>query len=406
MAATWAWRATFAVVVLIAILFFSLTRTDRGAVLVVEQVLQRLPIKGEITASGARSDRLLEGVRLYDVAIRGEDGRLFLTADSAELRYDWRTLRAGDVVFDSLELWRPMVMLTRYPGEAEFNVQRLFVSEEEAQDTARAPLKDIVFRGVALHGGEIRVLYPAEGDGGRFVTGPSPAGNGRLVRHTFAGVSARLPSVTLQSPDSVGQRVEIDSLAFIGQVFEDPLRVRQLSGSFRHLDGRIDLTMRHLELDQSNMTGSAFVEIRPGDEPVRFGFDVRAEKLDLADLQWADPRVPAGRATGRIAMTADGEKRRLDFEAFEVADGGSRVELEGAVAITGERLAFDGLEVHAAPLALASVEPWLERALPLSGTVEGSVELDGSPDAVGASGRVTLHRPEQPVITADFDGVL
>src|SRR5688572_8996097 len=81
----------FAIAVLMFAFFF-LTRTDRGATLVVEQVLQRLPIKGEITAEGSRSDRLLEGVYLYDVAIRGEDGRLFLEADSVRLRYNWRTL--------------------------------------------------------------------------------------------------------------------------------------------------------------------------------------------------------------------------------------------------------------------------------------------------------------------------
>jgi autotransporter translocation and assembly factor TamB len=406
-AAAWLARGLMAAVLGLGLAFFVATRTDRGAEAVVERVLSRLPIEGEITANRARSDRLLEGVRLYELTIRGGDGRLFLIADSARVSYDWRTFLAGDVVFDTLELWRPRVMLTRYPGEAEFNVQRLFVSEEEAQDTARAPLQNVIFRGVALHGGEIRVLYPAAPDGGgRWVTLPSPSGGGTLVRHTFAGVEARLPSVTLQSPDSVGQRVEIDSLAFFGQVLEDPLRVRDLRGRLRHLDGRIDLEMERLVLDQSTLAGSAFVELEPGDRPIRFGFEADAEKLELGDLQWADPRVPAGRVSGRVVLEAQGDKRRLEFEAFDLADGQSRVELDGAVAITGERFAFEGLSVRAAPLLLSAVAPWLDRDLPLEGIVEGTAELNGSPEEVDARGRITLRRPEQGPITADFSGVL
>ena len=65
-------RAIALAVVLVAVAFFLITSTDRGANLVVEQVLQRLPIKGEITAERARSDHLLQGVRLYGVAVRGE----------------------------------------------------------------------------------------------------------------------------------------------------------------------------------------------------------------------------------------------------------------------------------------------------------------------------------------------
>ena len=408
-AAVWALRAVLAAGFLVVLAFFFLTRTDRGAVLVVEWLLVRLPIKGEITARTARAERLLEGVRLYDLSIRGEDGDLFLLADSARLRYQWRTLVSGDVVFDTLELWRPRVMLTRYPGEHEFNVERLFISEEEALDTARAPVRDILFRGVALHGGEIRVLYPADSAvGGRWSTIPVPGGEGRLIRHTFAGVEARLPSVMLQSPDTVGQRVTIDSLAFLGEILEDPLRVRDLRGRVRHVDGRVDLEMDRLALDGSELVGSVFVEIPPGGRPIHFGFDVSAEKIDLADLRWADPRVPEGTAAGEIAMEGQGEKRRLSFGGFEVASGESRVEVDGALAITGERLAFEGLDVRASPLALARVEPWLERPLPVSGTVLGTVALDGAPEQLDVRGRITLRHPgpAQGPVTADFDGVL
>ena len=149
------------------------------------------------------------------------------------------------------------------------------------------------------------------------------------------------------------------------------------------------------------------MEIPPGGRPIHFGFDVSAEKIDLADLRWADPRVPEGTAAGEIAMEGQGETR-LSFGGFEVASGESRVEVDGALAITGERLAFEGLDVRASPLALARVEPWLERPLPVSGTVLGTVALDGAPEQLDARGRITLRRPgpAQGPVTADFDGVL
>jgi autotransporter translocation and assembly factor TamB len=389
--------------------FFFLTRTDRGATLVIDQVLMRLPIEGEVTAERSRSSRLLEGVRLYRLAIRGEDGRLFLEADSVRLRYNWRTLVSGDVVFDTLELWRPTVMVTRYPGEREFNVQRLFVSDEEARDTARAPLQDIAFYGVRVHGGEMRVLYPSPREpGGRWISVPSPAGDSALVRHTFAGIDARFPAVILQTPDSVGLHVVVDSLAFLGEVLADPVRVRDLAGRVRYADARLDAQLDRIALDNSEARGAVFVEIPEGDEPLHYGFDLETEGLELADLAWLDPRVGEGRAVGGVALDARGEEFDFRFRTLRVASRESRLQLDGAVALGGEKPRFHGLDVRAAPVDLARLEPWLERALPVTGSVEGNAELEGTLEELTARGRVTLRRPgpDQGPITADFSGTL
>jgi autotransporter translocation and assembly factor TamB len=407
--AGWGVRLLAVLVLVLVAAFFFLTRTDRGANLVVEEVLERLPIKGEITAEASRSDRLLEGVRLYDVVIRGEDGRLFMTADTVRLRYNWRTLVSGDVVFDSMDLWRPQAMITRYPGEREFNVQRLFISEEEAEDTARAPLRQFAFNGVSIHGGEVRVLYPATGEPGkRWVTAPAPEGDSVLLRHTFAGVDARLPVVLLQSPDSLGQRVVIDSLSFLAEVLEDPVRVRDLAGRLRYLDGRVDVEVDRLALDQSEATGTVFVELAKGDDPLHYGFDLETTGTDLLDLAWIDPRLGEGQAVGGIALDAQGGDVRYKFRTLRVASRESRLQLDGALALRADEFHFDGLDLRASPVALSRLEPWLDRPLPVAGSVEGNAELDGTLEDLTAQGRLTLRRPgpDQGPVTADFTGTL
>ena len=408
-AAAWLVRLLAAATFIVIILFSFLTRTDRGATVMVEQVLRRLPIRGEITATGARSDGLVEGVQLYGVAIRGDDGRLLLLVDSVRLRYNWRTFVSGDMVFDTLELWRPRVMLTRYPGESEFNVQRLFISEEETRDTARASLNDLIFREVSIHGGEARVLYPAgPAPGARWVTLRAPGGDSLLVRHTFAGIDARLPSVVLQSPDSVGQYVVIDSLAFLAEVLDDPVQVLDLKGRLRWVETRLDLDLTHLALSGSEACGTVFVELGEKEEPVHYGFDIETSGTDLADLAWLDPRVTEGQATGGFAMDARGAKRHLTFRAVDVSARESRLRLDGGVALDGDRVRFEELDVRASPVSLARVQPWLERPLPVRGSVQGDAELDGTLEELAARGRVTLRRPDagEGPITADFTGTL
>ncbi|MSR35386.1 MAG: translocation/assembly module TamB [Gemmatimonadetes bacterium] len=407
--ARWVARALAALALALVVAFFFATRTDRGATLVVEEVLRRLPIKGEITAESSRADRLLEGVRLYGVAVRDQDGLLFLLADSVRLRYNWRTLVSGDVVFDTVEMWRPSVMITRYAGEREFNVERLFISEAEAQDTARAPLKNVAFYGVSIHGGELRVLYPKPaGAGPRFVTVPAPRGDSALIRHTFAGIDARISSAILQTPDSVGQRVVVDSLAFLGEVLEEPVRVRDVAGTVRYVAGRMDASLDRMVLDHSEAKGRVFVELAEGREPLHYGFDLETPGLELEDIAWLDPRITEGRAIGGVSLDANGEEFHFRFRTLRVASRESRVQLDGEVALDGDGVRFQGLDVRAAPLALARLEPWLAEPLPLRGSVEGNTDLDGTLGSLAARGRVTLRRPgpDQGPITADFNGTL
>ena len=388
--------------------FYFLARTNRGTTIVVEEVLRRLPINGELRADGARSDRLLEGVRLYAVTMQEKDERAFLQADSAQLRYRWSTLVSGALVLDTLELWGARVELSRHPGEHEFNVQRLF-AVGEGTDSARAYRSVLAFHQVAIHDGELRVLRPvARGPADGQTTPSAPDTDSLLVEHTITDIAALLPSVVLRSPDAVGQLVEIDHLALVIELSEDSLRLRDLRGRMRHAGGRLDLDLEYAAWGQSEASGSAFVEFPPQDEPEHFGLDLRLSRVDLSDLHWLDARLPAGQATGRVAVDAQGERRRVTLTGLDVESGRSLLRLDGSATLTGDRLAFEDLDVAASPLALTLVEPWLGRTLPVRGSIEGSAALHGTPDELVTRARLTLHRsdPDQAPITADLDGTL
>ena len=193
--ARWLVRALSAAAILVIVLFFLLTRTDRGASVMVGQMLQRLPISGEITTTGSRTERLLEGVRLYGLTIRGDDGIPLLFADSVQVGYTWRTLLSGDIVFDTLALWGPHATISRYPGDPEFNVLRLLPLEVVAADGVPARKKQVIFRGVTFRGGEVHVLYPEN---------VAPEGDSLLNSHTFVGIDGHFPDVVLHSRDSGG----------------------------------------------------------------------------------------------------------------------------------------------------------------------------------------------------------
>ena len=407
--AGWLVQGLAAAALLVIVLIFFLTRTDRGVTMVVGHVLQRLPIQGEITATGARSDRLLEGVRLIGLSIQGDDGRAFMLADSVGLRYNWRALISADVLLDSLAIWNPRVTLTRYPGEREFNVKRIFSFEGEVRDTVKAPSNDLMFNGVSIHGGEVRVLHPAgKRSGARWVTEPAPLGDSLLLRHVFTDIDARLPRVVLRARDASEQRVTIDSLSFLGEVLADPVRVRGVKGQLRFVGARLDLDLDRLALDHSEAQGTAFLDAPPGDDPLHFGFDIRTPGFDLNDLAWVDARVGSGLAVGGVAMDASGELRRVSFHALQITSPESSLRLDGTVTMSAEEVGFEDLDMRAAPLALTRVDPWLAAQLPVGGSVAGTAVLDGTLAELTTRGQVTLQRagPGEEPITADFSGRL
>ena len=397
--AGWLVQALSASALLIIVMFFLLTRTDRGASVMVGQMLKRVPIAGDIIVTGSSTQSLLEGVRLYGLTIRGDDGRSVLLADSVQVGYTWRTLLSGEVVFDTLALWGPRAMISRDPGEPEFNVVRLLFPEAATGGSDPASRRQLIFGGVSIHGGEVSVRFPA---------GTSSVDDSLLTSHTFAEVDGHLPSVVLQSRDSAGQRVVIQDLSFLGDLAAGRVQVRKVEGRLRFVDARLELELDRLALDSSEARGTAFVEFSEGDGPARVGLDLMTTGLELADLNGLEPRLGEGRVVGGLDLDVRGEEVRLTFDDFGLTAQDSDLNLNGLVALNGDRIQFDDLALEATPFALSRVNPWLTEPLPLAGSIEGTVSLDGALEELEARGMVTLVRPgqgEMPV-TADFSGTV
>src|SRR6185295_18220729 len=158
----------------------------------------------------------------------------------------------------------------------------------------------------------------------------------------------------------------------------------------RYQDTRLDMDLDRLALDHSEAQGTVFAELPGGSEPIHYGFDFNTPGLDLADLRWLDQRVGQGHAEGGVALDSKGTRSRVSFRALQVTDPQSRVRLDGTVSIEGDRYQMEKLDVRAAPLALARIQPWLARPLPVKGSVEGTATLDGTLASLTTNGRLTL----------------
>ena len=236
--------ALAATVLFLVGLFLFLERAERGQRVVLDYLLGRVEgaIDGTITVEGIRSGRLTRGATLYGVRVRGAEGRPFLEVDSAEARYSWRTFLSGDVVLSRLVVWGPRLTVSRYPGEEDFNADRIFRTDPEEPGSDEKSARRVVFHEVRLVDAFVEVLYPVDPEDPppeRMMTVTRPGAEGELQRHAFEAVQAWMPTVVVMSPEAEGPVVTLDSLSMTGRVYEDPFRLTQLEGQVTWADGTL-----------------------------------------------------------------------------------------------------------------------------------------------------------------------
>jgi hypothetical protein len=123
----------------------------------------------------------------------------------------------------------------------------------------------------------------------------------------------------------------------------------------------------------------------------------------LADLQWLIPELPTGEGEGRfrIRITDLGEVE-MAFSDATLALEESRLSGEGTLH-RDEGMRLERVRVRADPLLLAEVEAFTGD-LPMVGTVEGEVVLDGTLERLRAEGGVTLREPGHAPARGTFSG--
>lgn len=400
-----------------------LTRTQVGQTFVLNRAVSFLESRvmdGELRVGAIRSDGLLGGFLLRDVALIGPGGRSFLEVDSIGIRYALAPFLARQVVVDRVELWRPRVSLEPVPGDPErLNVLHIFRVEPEdavadpvatAPDTLAplpAPPPPVRLRDVRITDGTVTVRVPANPDDtlSRIPREEIP-GVGEVLRIQVRALEALLPDLMILDPREVGQRFEIQHLAGEVSLFEEPFRVEDVRGVLSIDGGGLALEADRFWLPGTELAGTFTLGF--GGEELELEADLEAAVLQLADFRWVVPDLPAGSGGARALVRLTGGQTEVTLTGVELQSGRSRIRGGGEVVIPadGGSIRLADVDVEALPLGLETVAPWLPDTLPLSGVVRGRVRADGSLQALRVAGQATLVEPGRAPTTARVTGTL
>ncbi len=355
--------------------FLFLTRTATGQTFVLKQILQRLDgvVNGEIQVARITSPRLLREATLHGVRISTRDGGPFFQVDSLTAEYSVRDLLARNYVFAGVELWRPVVSITKAAGGAAYNAAEVLGftgdsrSRPSPEDETGAPPATFILENVVLHDGRVEVAYPILGStSGRAITRVDPTGAGLQRTVAFNRIDAVLPRVGIVDPEVEGIRVEVEHWSMVGNVVTDPFTLSDFSGRVQVRGRRASIRAEVLRLPDTEGGGLATVDWG-GEDGVTVSVDVSSPKLSLRDLRWLDPRLPdgVGRATFGFETGPTGRGFRWSGARLDLAggvitgDGQVRFSANGGT-FTTENVAL-GFEL----LDLPQMEPFIERRLPV-----------------------------------------
>ena len=351
---------------------------------------------------------LLTRVRLAHFEIVTEDGVTFVSLDSVRVEYNAIDFLFGRFRFRNLEIGR-MELRLEQNEQGSWNFDRLFGRKPGDWGLARTLGLDegsdswLLFSDATVEDGQIVVRTPWAADrtgadrareiaaglsGERLwrVRESSPGRYERVIEIT--GVNAGFPRLRLIAPDRP-MRFEIDDLQGLANVVSQPLHIHRFDGSATFRDS-IEITVERMDLGSSALTGTGWVE--PSTPPV-FAFDLVADSLALADLQWLPVPIPSrgGGPVGSLRILSHGEAVVVVARDGDIRIDDSRIagsfELE-----TGEPTTFRSIDVMLQPLRATLIDEVLDRESLIDGYLRGPFH---------GSGPVTLLQVDAELELAD-----
>lgn len=404
-------RVVLALGVAVLLLLIFLTQTSHGRERVLREVLTLLQggVNGEILVGSVSSPGLLQGFTFRDVTIRGEDGRLFLVADSVRTGLSGPSLLRGDVVLRGVHLWGARITLERPQGQDRMNAAVIFRSGAENDslppppDTVSGPeegdpernRRTIILRDATIHQGTLDVhlpLPPGRSDSGRMRVGRDPETGDLFRRLTFTELDLQLRQATLRASGQQGERFDVERLAFVGEVWPEPFRVTRAEGDIRREGNRLLASFRALELPNSRTRGQ--VDVRWGGEGgLRAEVRGIAQSMALQDLHFIEPRLPPGRASGPFGLVLGDAGTLLDFQDTELETDLGTMRATGGLHL-GEGIDLRDLQLQLTDVDLALTDPWVMDTVPLRGRMSGDLRLTGDLDELEVEGAVDLTAPD------------
>lgn len=391
-----------------------LVRTRPGHEFFLRTALSRVEalLDGELGIEALTSGGLLRGFTLHGVRLTDPEGRPFITADSIRVRYSLPELIRRNVVLVPADIWGPRVVIESLHGAAGSNVDRIFRRRGGSGPGGGATGLALSLRRTRVHGGELLLRRPVveerpEGARGLYerLEGRGDGdGEYRLLR--FRGIEARIGAAELLGPELRGESFEVESLAVVGELLEEPFVVSELAGRIRREGSALDVDLDRLLLEGTEM--SVLASLDWGDpEGFRGRFQLEAPVLDLEDFRWFEPALPA--AAGSLNGEISAEAGRLSLRAAELdlRAGGSRITGDFALDLA-EGPAFIEADLSLDPLELRELAPWTPLPEAAGGTVAGTIEARGPPEALLLRTEVFFEDAEAgiPPIPAVIEGTL
>lgn len=401
------------VLVLAAAAVYVLSRTRPGIARAGQYIVEQVgkSFHGRLRVDSITSSSLLGGAVLHDVSLTMPDGGPFLLADSIRLRYNLLRLLRGQIAFDRVDIFQPDVTLQQLPGDTIWNYDRLLGTGQpsNASTPSNGGRRTIVLEEAHIHGGQLVIrepFHPQPGEDTTKLILETVAGGRVRVIH-FGGIEAVLPQAVIESPNVQGLRFRFEGLAARVNIWRQPIPVRDLRGTVEIRDSIIGLAVREAALPASHAAVRGRIIVGPGGE--RYDLQFVNADASFEDFHWLFPQLPAqGRAQLDLSiLTQPGGQLSILAQNVRLRSGESRVSGTFGL-VTGDRLRFTDVRVHAAPLDIALVDRFLGGQLPVQGMVTGDLALRGPVTDLETHGDLSLNRQgsTEPGAVASWSGAV
>ena len=306
------------------------------------------------------------------------------------LRYNPLSLALGTFRFDDVSIGRVKLVLRQHE-DGRWNFDRTFGDEEpvppDSLDEGRQGSDRVLLSDVHVREGEVEVHVPwaadlsgaerdsavAQGLRGDRMWRVRAVGPGRYERELLLHrLSGRFPLIRIVDPVRP-LRFDMEGVSAEAGIVTQTLDVRSLDGSVVIAD-TVDIRLDALQLSESALAGSGWVH--PVD-PVQFDFELDAEPVGFADLQWIPLPIPSrGGGPADLHLYTRGPTIVVDARQGDIRVDDSRVRGDFAAALEAVPR-FERLDVSLEPLRLALVNEVLEIEEGPDGFLEGPVRGSG-----------------------------
>lgn len=364
-----------------------ITRTQWGRERVLEYTLTSLGgrLRGGLEAERLEGN-LITGAVLHTVAVRGEDGELILTSDSAYVNYELPTFFGGDVVLTELVLYSPELFLRRLPTDSLWNYQQLLLDTARVEGPGRATLIDHA----RFVDAEVMVKLPWEPepdlpqrqrereirealtDTSRLVVEQVPGGYLRTLY--FDVEEGEITDLVISSDQRGGTYLQVAGATGVARLYRGPpLLIRDVQGELALRAGVLRYEAPLIVLPQSRLQSVGTVDMR--EEEPRYDLVVSGRRVAFSDLQWLYPPLPdEGLATFRFWWETRPEGTLYRVRDLELTAPGTRLVGHFGLVVDGALL-FSDVELVADPLRVETIEQMLPTELPVRGLHIGAVEI-------------------------------